>query len=106
MAEISTRDWENLLTRFENPHILQTSSWGQLKSEFGWQLVRLATQDCGAQILIKQMLPGIRFAYIPKGPVGANWQQLCPEVDAVCHQQNCVFLKIEPDLWITDDPMV
>jgi len=99
MSELSPSEWDNFLTQFPNAHILQTSAWGQLKADFGWQVVRMAVQDCGAQILIKQVLPGIRFAYIPKGPVGVNWHQLWPEIDKFCNRTKCIFLKIEPDTW-------
>lgn len=102
MVEIDPSEWELFLAQHKDPHLLQTSSWGQLKTEFGWQVVHVALKDCGAQILIKQILPGIRFAYIPKGPIGSNWQNLWPEIDSACHQRNCIFLKIEPDLWISE----
>jgi peptidoglycan pentaglycine glycine transferase (the first glycine) len=103
MTAISTIDWEAFISRFPNPHILQTPLWGQLKADFGWQLVHVASRECGAQILIKRIFPGINFAYIPKGPIGQDWDQLWPEIDALCQGKNCVFLKIEPDYWISDD---
>src|SRR4030042_1066104 len=104
MAAISIVDWDAFISRFPNPHILQTSPWGQLKAEFGWQLVHVASRDCGAQILIKRIIPGINFAYIPKGPIGSDWDQLWPEIDTLCQGRKCAFLKIEPDYWIEDDP--
>lgn len=104
MAEISPTEWDAFISQFSNPHILQTSPWGQLKADFGWQLVHIASRDCGAQILIKRIVPGINFAYIPKGPIGVNWDQLMPEIDAICRAKECVFVKIEPDYWIKDDP--
>ena len=104
MAEISPTEWDTFISHFSNPHILQTSPWGQLKADFGWQLVHIASRDCGAQILIKRVLPGINFAYIPKGPIGINWDQLMPEIDAICHGWKCVLLKIEPDYWKQDGP--
>jgi len=104
MAAISTVEWETFISRFPNPHILQTSPWGQLKADFGWQSARIASIDCGAQILIKRIFPGINFAYIPKGPVGHDWNQLWPEVDAFCRGKNCAFIKVEPDDWVSDDP--
>jgi lipid II:glycine glycyltransferase (peptidoglycan interpeptide bridge formation enzyme) len=104
MVAISITEWDAFISRFPNPHILQTSPWGQLKADFGWQLAHVASHDCGAQILIKRIFPGINFAYIPKGPVGPDWNQLWPIIDSVCRGKNCVFLKIEPDYWVSDDP--
>jgi lipid II:glycine glycyltransferase (peptidoglycan interpeptide bridge formation enzyme) len=96
---MSPIEWDAFIPQFPNPHILQTSAWGQLKADFGWQLAYNAKQNCGAQILIKRILPGINFAYIPKGPLGSGWDQLWPEIDAVCLKMHCVFLKVEPDFW-------
>ena len=42
------------------------------------------------------------LAYLPKGPVGADWAQLWPEIDAACRQRRAVFLKVEPDVWEDD----
>jgi peptidoglycan pentaglycine glycine transferase (the first glycine) len=103
MIEINSSEWDNFLAQYPNAHILQSTAWGQLKSDFGWQVVHVVFPDCGAQLLIKKVLPGIRFAYIPKGPVGLDWNQLWPEIDEVCHRLKCVFLKIEPDTWFRDD---
>lgn len=103
MAEISPIEWDNFLVQYPNTHILQTSAWGQLKADFGWQVVHVALPNCGAQLLIKQILPGIRFAYIPKGPVGVNWNQLWSEIDPICQSRKCIFLKVEPDFWMADD---
>jgi lipid II:glycine glycyltransferase (peptidoglycan interpeptide bridge formation enzyme) len=104
MAAIRPTDWDAFISSYPNPHILQTSPWGQLKADFGWQLAHVASGDCGAQILIKRIFPGINFAYIPKGPVGSNWDQIWPEIDAVCKARNCAFLKVEPDHWESDEP--
>jgi peptidoglycan pentaglycine glycine transferase (the first glycine) len=102
MASVSLSDWDVFLSKIPNPHILQTSAWGQLKADFGWQLSHVITDECGAQILIKGVLPGVRFAYIPKGPIGNGWQQIWPAVDAICREKHCAFLKVEPDMWATD----
>jgi peptidoglycan pentaglycine glycine transferase (the first glycine) len=102
MAAINPVDWDTFISQFPNPHILQTSAWGQLKAEFGWQLAHVATRTCGAQILIKRIFPGINFAYIAKGPVGSSEDQLWHEIDTICRERNCAFIKIEPDEWMKD----
>jgi lipid II:glycine glycyltransferase (peptidoglycan interpeptide bridge formation enzyme) len=103
MAEISRSEWEQFLTYYPDAHILQTSAWGQLKAEFGWQVFHVIDNGSGAQILIKQVLPGIRFAYIPKGPVGLGFDKLWPEIDTLCRQNRCAFIKVEPDSWMNED---
>jgi lipid II:glycine glycyltransferase (peptidoglycan interpeptide bridge formation enzyme) len=44
---------------------------------------------------------GIKFAYLPKGPIGEGWSDLWPEVDQLCRQRGAIFLKVEPDEWET-----
>jgi lipid II:glycine glycyltransferase (peptidoglycan interpeptide bridge formation enzyme) len=100
MAELSPNEWDELLSGLPNPHILQTTPWGQLKSDFGWKVVRIGMQSCGAQILIKHILPGVNFAYIPKGPVSTNDSSIWPAIDVICQTNHCVFLKVEPDGWV------
>jgi peptidoglycan pentaglycine glycine transferase (the first glycine) len=100
MAELSLLEWDQFISQVTNPHILQTSPWGQLKTDFGWDLSRVASNDCGAQILFKRFLPGINLGYIPKGPIGLHWEQLLPEIDDICRKRKCIFLKVEPDLWV------
>jgi peptidoglycan pentaglycine glycine transferase (the first glycine) len=102
MVPMSPIEWDEFISRFPSPHILQTSAWGQLKADFGWQLAHNVSSNCGAQILIKRIFPGINFAYIPKGPIGPDWDSLWPDIDAVCREMHCVFLKVEADIWETD----
>jgi lipid II:glycine glycyltransferase (peptidoglycan interpeptide bridge formation enzyme) len=84
---------------------LQSEEWGHLKSDFGWEAVQvisnhdLGQSQSGAQILFRQLPFGLSLAYIPKGPVGARWDLLWPEVDSVCKARRAIFLKLEPDLW-------
>ncbi len=103
MAEINPGEWDKFLSRYPDVHILQTSAWGNLKADFGWQVLHVTSTNSGAQILVRKILPGACFAYIPKGPVGMSWQQLWPEIDQVARRLNCIFLKIEPDLWMVDE---
>jgi lipid II:glycine glycyltransferase (peptidoglycan interpeptide bridge formation enzyme) len=102
MPEISASDWENLLSGCPQAHVLQTRLWGDLKAGFGWRVARLQAGGCGAQLLLRDVLPGLRLAYLAKGPLGADWQALWPEIDIYCRQQRCVFLKVEPDTWQAD----
>jgi peptidoglycan pentaglycine glycine transferase (the first glycine) len=90
-------EWDVFLQRHPEAHILQTSTWGQLKSVFGWFALSVQAPDCGAQILFRRLPLGLTFAYIPKGPVGSGWQQLWPAIDRACRQRRAVFLKVEPD---------
>jgi peptidoglycan pentaglycine glycine transferase (the first glycine) len=99
MSEISPSEWDQYIRYHPEAHILQTTTWGELKEGFGWHILRIQQEAIGAQILIRRLLPGIRLAYIPKGPIGGDWSALLPAIDRACRKQHCVFLKIEPDSW-------
>lgn len=91
--------WENFLTRNPQAHLLQSSHWGQLKSEFGWDAVQITQGDNGAQVLFRRLPLGFSIAYIPRGPVGPDLQHLLPELDKACRARRAIVLKIEPDAW-------
>jgi peptidoglycan pentaglycine glycine transferase (the first glycine) len=98
MPVLSSQEWDRFLERFPNVHILQTSRWGQLKSEFGWEILRIVEGGSGAQILFRRSL-FITLAYIPKGPVGDNLDQLLATINQECRKRKSTILIIEPDLW-------
>jgi peptidoglycan pentaglycine glycine transferase (the first glycine) len=106
MPELTAADWDHFLNQHPNHHLLQTSAWGELKADFGWQPVRIVVDDIGAQVLFRDLPLGLSLAYIPKGPVGnyEAWEKLWPEVDEICRRRKAVFLKVEPDFWQNDTP--
>lgn len=80
-----------------SPHLLQTIGWGEFKSRFGWQPRTVSTDSCHAQVLFRKLTLGFSVAYLPKGPVGHDWQTLWPKLDALCRKKRAVFLQVEPD---------
>jgi lipid II:glycine glycyltransferase (peptidoglycan interpeptide bridge formation enzyme) len=103
MPEISCSEWNTFLTSHPDAHILQSGEWGELKSAFGWDAVRVTEDGLGAQILFRRLPLGLTFAYIPKGPVGTplkgTARQFWTEVDLLCQKKHAVFLKMERDGW-------
>jgi lipid II:glycine glycyltransferase (peptidoglycan interpeptide bridge formation enzyme) len=99
MTERNLSEWNQWLDEYPEAHLLQQGEWGALKADFGWEPVRLVSAAAGAQILFRSLPLGYSLGYIPKGPVGKDWTQLWPEVDAVCRKRRAVFLKVEPDAW-------
>ena len=102
----SAADWDTFIARFSGAHLLQTAAWGDLKAAFGWQVSRVLVDGAGAQILFKKLAPGLVWAYIPKGPVGASWEKLWPLVDQECRRRRAVFLKVEPYAWEGEETSV
>ncbi len=99
MSDVTASEWDKYIADYPHAHILQTSAWGALKSTFGWQPRWLITVDAGAQVLFRRLPFGLSVAYIPKGPIGDQWESLLPEVDQLCRTNRSIFLKVEPDLW-------
>lgn len=99
MSYLTAAQWDEFLAQQPEAHLLQTRSWGEVKSAFGWSPAWVSNGKAGAQILFRRLPLGFTIAYIPKGPVGADWAALWPEIDDLCRQQRAIFLKIEPDAW-------
>jgi peptidoglycan pentaglycine glycine transferase (the first glycine) len=109
MPEVSLAEWNRFLTNRPDAHLLQTGEWGELKSAFGWDPVRLILEDgSGAQILFRRLPLGLTLAYLPKPASSfqqfASSEQFWTEVDTACKKRRAVFLKIELDTW--DDETV
>lgn len=95
------------MLQLPDPHILQSSTWGELKSKQGWYPTRLLWSEEGrpvaaAQILIQQR-GSLHLGYIAKGPI-VDWANL-PLVDEVlsrleiyARDQGLLLLKIDPDV--------
>jgi len=109
MTLLTSKSWDDFLAAHLDAHILQTSAWGNLKTSFGWDVIRLASGGVGAQILLRSLPLGLHIAYLPKGPVAASldsWDQFWIEVDALCRERKAIFLKVESDFWQGGDDSV
>lgn len=89
--------WAEFIRQYPDAHILQTGDWGLLKSDFGWNAERITNGKSGALVLFRKILSGFTMAYIPKGPIGNNWEEIIPELDNVCHIKDAFMVKIEFD---------
>lgn len=106
-----TAAWDAFVAAHPQAHLLQLSTWGQLKSQFGWmsEIVPLAdTQGAvtgGAQILYRRLPFHLGWmAYIPKGPLASpNWWEsdtpgLWSQIHAAARRHGARWLKVEaPD---------
>jgi peptidoglycan pentaglycine glycine transferase (the first glycine) len=110
MPIVSLSDWNQFLSAYPNAHLLQTGEWGELKSAFGWQPVRIVNGGVGVQILFRKLPLGLTVGYIPKaairGQQSALNQELWREIDATCKQHRAIFCKLEPDLWNDHTPEI
>jgi len=101
--------WDEFVVAHPAAHILQTSAWGALKAQFGWEDERVALADgdriiAGAQILYRRLPFGLgRLAYVPKGPL-VDWTEaehvcaLLAALDQAARAGGAIALTLEPDL--------
>ena len=100
MKLITPEEWQQFIDQHPQAHILQTSSWGKLKSGFGWSPRYVHHGDAGAMVLFRQLPLGLTIAYIPRGPVGkGDWEDFWAALDDLCRKERAVFLRVEPDIW-------
>jgi len=101
MPIVSLADWNQFLAQHPNTHLLQIGEWGELKSDFGWKPIRIVNGNFGVQILFRKLPLGFTIGYIPKSNID---QTLLPEIDLVCKKHRAIFLKLEPDFWVGEQP--
>lgn len=110
MTRVTHSEWDDFLKEHPDAHLLQTSAWGQLKADFGWEMERIVVGEIGAQLLFQPVALGFQVAYLPRGPVydgntpwaHSDWPSFLDEVDNVCRERHAIFLKVEPDVWEED----
>lgn len=108
----SPEAWDAYLKTRQDAHVLQSARWGQLKSAFGWEAVRLVLADddrsihAGAQLLLRPLPLHLgKLAYLPMGPYcddpetyAALWQS----IHRTARQHGARFLKWEPGLYLDE----
>jgi peptidoglycan pentaglycine glycine transferase (the first glycine) len=110
---VTPETWDRFVAGHPGVHVLQTSPWGMLKSQFGWTdkrvgLAREGKLVAGAQVLYRPLPADLGYlAYVPKGPL-VDWADekqvttLLSALDHAAQAQGAIALTIEPDL--PDEP--
>jgi lipid II:glycine glycyltransferase (peptidoglycan interpeptide bridge formation enzyme) len=66
--------WDALVEETGRPHVLQSRAWADVKRPGGWDSRRIVVERKGeivavAQVLLKEIALGQRYAYAPRGPL-------------------------------------
>jgi lipid II:glycine glycyltransferase (peptidoglycan interpeptide bridge formation enzyme) len=113
VVSVEPLEWDQFVGGHSQAHVLQSSAWGRLKSQFGWSDERMGliwqnNLVAGAQVLYRRLPGGLgRLAYVPKGPL-VDWTAkeqvtaLVGGLDRAARAREAVALTIEPDL--PDEP--
>jgi len=103
MPIVSLTEWDQFLLTHPDAHLLQTGEWGELKSGFGWEPVRVISGDVGVQILFRKLPFGFTIGYLPKPMFDEQLLVMSNtfwgEIDSICKHHRAIFLKLEPDSW-------
>lgn len=95
--------WDAVVAAHPAAHLLQTTAWGRLKSEFGWAAEVVRAGDAGALVLYRRLPLGLSLAYVPRGPLLA-WADPAPAaallaaLDQAARRRGAICLKWEPEL--------
>ena len=73
--------WDELVESTGRPHVLQSRDWAEVKRPGGWDNRRIVVERKGdivavAQVLLKDIALGQRYAYAPRGPLVRDPAQL------------------------------
>lgn len=108
IIEPEPAEWYRFVEK-QGGHILQTSNWGRLKADFGWEAERIALKDdsgivAGVLVLYRRLPFRLgTLAYVPRGPV-VDWadtkavEALLLAIGDAARRRKAILLKLEPDL--------
>ncbi len=96
MPILTKEQWQDFCCQNEHS-LLQDAEWGDLKSGFGWTPSYVQSGTAGAMVLFRSLPLGLKIAYIPRGPVGRDFNSLWPEIHSLCKKRRAIFLRVEPD---------
>jgi peptidoglycan pentaglycine glycine transferase (the first glycine) len=95
-------EWDRLLEA-QGGSLLQSWTWGELQSRFGWRVERLWYDDgasglCSYQVTATR-LPGGTIAYVPRGPVvaAASRPLVVEELVRRARARRAIVLRVEPE---------
>jgi peptidoglycan pentaglycine glycine transferase (the first glycine) len=112
-ADISSQDWNSLISGLPGAHVLQTAEWGQVKSQYGWTNHAILWRDeaggcVGAALALFRrasipFLNRLGVLYIPKGPL-FDWSDIplrrcvLRDIETLAGKLGAIFVKIDPDV--------
>jgi lipid II:glycine glycyltransferase (peptidoglycan interpeptide bridge formation enzyme) len=108
----SAAAWQEALAKLPPAHALQSWTWGEFKSRWGWSASPLLLKNraeaqipVAAAMVLRRQLPGVPFSilYVPKGPVldyrdGPSRRAVLAELEQLCRSERAIFIKIDPDV--------
>jgi lipid II:glycine glycyltransferase (peptidoglycan interpeptide bridge formation enzyme) len=94
--------WDRMLEA-HGGSLLQSWTWGELQSRFGWRVERLWFDDGSTGLCSLQLTPALvpagTVAYVPRGPaiIPAGRQAALEELTRRARAQRALTLRVEPE---------
>jgi peptidoglycan pentaglycine glycine transferase (the first glycine) len=98
--------WDSYLENHSNGHYTQSSLWGMLKANYGWQVFRILIKEGedilgGAQLLTKDLPIYGKIGYITKGPLVNGEddkviQLIFDRIEDLVRRQSIFLVSIQP----------
>jgi peptidoglycan pentaglycine glycine transferase (the first glycine) len=107
--QLGAHAWDALLLAQPDGNLLQSWTWGELQSRFGWSVERLAFHDGRAGVCSLQrtgtLYPGGAVYYVPRGPVVAERERLLvlDDLERRATAGRGLVLRIEPNALVGDE---
>lgn len=106
--------WNRALNSFNKPHFLQTPQWGDVKSRYGWNSLRVAmyldSKLLSVALILIKTIPIIKTKYIycPRGPIfdtrdPAEVDSILKTLKYIAKENNAVSIKIDSELGLDDN---
>jgi lipid II:glycine glycyltransferase (peptidoglycan interpeptide bridge formation enzyme) len=112
--ESTHQEWDDWVAGVPGGHHLQTSGWGHVKADAGWQATRIVLRDSerivgGCQLLSRRIPLFGAIAYVPRGPLLASrdpavLDALLAALRDHARRNRILLLKIQPPVDRTDLP--
>lgn len=98
--------WDALVESTGSPHILQARGWAAVKEQGGWRARRFLLEESGevagvAQVLLRELPLGQRYAYAPRGPLLRDVARLPEAVRALAgalRESGAFLLLFDPEV--------
>lgn len=109
IQEDKARIWNEFVINSNLSHIFQSFEWGEFKSNFGWEPIRIAFQENGkikaALQILRRKIPLTKksFFYIPRGPI-LDYKDdevlafVLNFIKRYSKEEHVVIVKISPDI--------
>ncbi|MCP4363126.1 MAG: peptidoglycan bridge formation glycyltransferase FemA/FemB family protein [Chloroflexi bacterium] len=111
-CETSAAVWSQALATMPNSHALQSWTWAEFKSRWGWQMMPLSLtvaesswEPLATAMVLKRKVPRLpaSILYVPKGPAldysdGDLRMAVLTQLEKLAKQEKAIFIKIDPEV--------